>query len=166
MKRCWNNHSEVCKAWASQEHKTGYAGNIKFEGPVILSYNWWPMALIDGYACLIRDERYSQSTCKHQLHVWRAAYKRYKLFHVIDIAVHEGNPEIAHQANVLHYVDKLRRMADEFWNSRSYAHTDQCIYLAVADEAKAYCERYNCSKFLPPLFGLELDGELAKSKVG
>jgi hypothetical protein len=160
MKTVFSNHSEVCKAWAKQDRSYGKAGNISFEWDTIYSYGWWPMARIDGDIALFRAERYSQSTCQHQGHVWQAVYRKYRIFHVASIA-----ENIDHEANIKRYIQQARWAADSFWNSRTRTIGDKALYNATIFEAKRYAEHYEVEHLLPPLFGLELSGPRAILKL-
>jgi hypothetical protein len=115
----------------------------------------------------MRDEKYSVSTSQHQTHVWRAVHRKYKIFNVKYLGPFDS--QLAHKGNVDHYVKKLRALADDFWRSRDFGSPRMKIlfdiYHGKVEEAKEYCKRYQCSDLLPPLFGLELDGDLAKQKL-
>lgn len=165
MRTVMRNHSEVCQVWAEQQQDCGTAGNISFEGDTIKSYHWWPMARIEGEVCLIRDERYSPSTSQHQRHVLDSVYGKYKLFHVKHIAPVNGHDEETHKINLCHYADRLRAIAKVFWGARKRLDSLMSRYQSVVAEAKEYCTYYECGQYMPPSFGLELKGELARKKM-
>ena len=162
MRTVFASHSDVCRAWAAQSQMVGRGGNISFNRDTIYSYDWWPMArLLPDGTVLLRDETYSQSTCQHQNHVWRAVYSRTRqIFNVIDCVNDD------HAANIAHYVARCRESADQFWNSRYYGSGGRARYLVCVEEVKKYATYFKCEHLLPPLFGLELDGPRAKTKLG
>ena len=159
MKTVFANHSEVCSAWAKQEQRFGRAGNITFDGVTIKSYGWWPMAkFITPNVVLFRDETYSPSTGQHQSIVSSVIRHCKTTFHVVSM-------DLEHGANVKHYIAKMRKNADRFWQSQNSTRWCYLGWVKVAAEAKAYCNYFGCNDLLPALFGLELLGPKAKAKL-
>lgn len=156
MKTVFRNHSEVCQVWAKQNQQTGRAGNISFDEDTIYSYGWWPMAkFIEPNIVLFRDESYSISTSSHQ-HYVRSAISHCRVFNVISLTPN-------HKDNIKHYLAKIRETANRFWNARAgYVKWHNTDYFALATQTRDYAKHFNCENLLPPLFGLELSGWLAK----
>lgn len=156
MKTVFRNHSEVCRVWAKQNQHAGRAGNISFDWDTIYSYGWWPMAkFIESDIVLYRDMSYSPSTGQHQSHV-RSVISHCRVFDVISLTPN-------HEDNIKHYLAKIRKTADGFWNARAgYVKWHNTDYFALAMQTRNYAKHFNCENLLPPLFGLELSGWLAK----
>lgn len=83
MRKVFSSHSEVAEVWARQNHESGRAGNIFFEGGTIYSYgHHFPIACIEGNVCLFTTRSYSNSTGKHKTNVKRSIPNFYKVLYV------------------------------------------------------------------------------------
>ncbi len=163
MREVFRNHREVCHIWASQSQYEGRSGNIDFRGPTIYSYGHWRMArFADKETVLFRDETYSVSTSRHQ-GLARNAVKHCKVFHVINI--NAGYNTASHAVNICYYRYKMRVMADKFWASINGAQWHKSSYDRTVEEAKDYAKHFRCESLIACLFGLELSGQKAKTKL-
>ena len=161
MRTVLRNHSEVCLLWAQQKQFRGRASNIRFEGRIIYSYGWWPMAqFVKSNVVLYRNETYSVSTSSHQSLVRQA------LSPLRDIRVYTVGTLGDDVQNMLDYVYRVRKEADTFWNCRNFAEDHKIRYEELVAESIAYNKEFNLDFQFPPLFGLELSGKRAKEKLG
>ena len=147
----------LCHKWASQSQDYGRANNISFHGNTIYSYGAVIAYLIDEEIVLFNDRSYSRTTSHHQSFI-RSAVSHRQIFTVPSFTS-------SHKENLRAYTDKLRSIADAFWNGRDYwrVKTRFDDYQQTAKEAKQYVKYFGLT--LSPLFGLELSGNKAKQKL-
>lgn len=77
QKEVFSSNSELAHAWANQTHPRGRANNMYFEGVKLYSYgSHFLLAEIHEKKgqkiAVINSRRYSVTTCKHRMEVWRA----------------------------------------------------------------------------------------------
>jgi len=130
------------KRWLDQKRhgKTGLLGwkrgNVSYVDRTIYSYGWWPMAtLVGDDAVLIRDERYSVSTSRHQGAVRHAVHAR-GFAHVFNVtSLGDG---ITHNTNLTHYEDRI----GEFLDKADRARVARDCYMKIAAQWLAEMGEY------------------------
>lgn len=156
LKHALSRNIDVVKVWAAQSQGHAYTRTVSFNGKSLYSYSAEIAGIIDPTTCLVSSYKYSTTTAHH---IWTAialAEKNaYKIFEVPNL---EPN-----HTKLNYYYNRLKRLADLFWD----AHRDKARYMhayqSKAEEMRNYAEYFGLK--LDPYAGLELSGKKAKEQV-
>jgi hypothetical protein len=154
MKHVFQNHTEVCKAWAKQvpaDH--GRSGNIEYSELTLYSYGHYPIAKLypKRKVCLIQSETYSVSTSKHISLASRAAEnKDYLVFHVPFLETNDI------KENRKYFLHEAKKDYESFFRAKThgryYLNSNNTFITLLKQYCKAFkihCLKYD-SVFLNP----------------
>lgn len=168
MRKSFSSIQQCTHVWAQNTQAEGYSGNVSFHNGVIYSYRYWPMAAFvkndrGEEAVLIRDERYSNSTSRHQSYVWRSLpsyVRKIVLYGDLSNTEREWRPNATMRRMVLQKVaDSLGKAKRARKYTQSYLDTAQRYVEAFNELCEFYRAEYPDVARIP--WGGELDEQIA-----
>lgn len=168
MRKSFSSIHQCTHVWAQNTQAEGYAGNVSFHSGVIYSYRYWPMAAFvknnnGEEAVLIRDERYSNSTSRHQSYVWRSLpsyVRKIVLYGDLSNNEREWRPDETMRRMVLQKVaNSLGKAKRARKYTQSYLDTAQRYVEAFNELCEFYRAEYPDVARIP--WGGELDEQIA-----